>query len=395
MDRRGIKKKSNKIVRRLKVAKKKAKKLTRPKIALWLDTNLKTHPFILGIFCFIWFSVISRLFFYYNKTAVELIKFHLKFHLTLILCWFILVVISNSLRDTQKVRWYFKKRFVFIMLFLFAPLGLVFLWVGSRFKRITKIIYTVIFATFFIFNTISHEKKYKTFVDTAPFEKITQMIQKQKYKVFLSRSPVQLLKNLGFTHIPEKRRIKLAVSDIYARYSQGIVSITVKNKDGSELGEGSGFVLSPDGLIVTNFHVISKAYSALVKVGEGSVYQASLVKAEPRFDIVVLKINTQGLLPLAIGNSDEVLSGQVVVAIGSPMGFEKSVSSGIISAVRPGSSIKLIQITAPVSPGSSGGPLLNEYGEVIGITTIASFFMAQNLNFAIPINYLKKVISQE
>ena len=221
------------------------------------------------------------------------------------------------------------------------------------------------------------------------------MIQKQKYKVFLSRSPVQLLKNLGFTHIPEKRRIKLAVSDIYARYSQGIVSITVKNKDGSELGEGSGFVLSPDGLIVTNFHVISKAYSALVKVGEGSVYQASLVKAEPRFDIVVLKINTQGLLPLAIGNSDEVLSGQVVVAIGSPMGFEKSVSSGIISAVRPGSSIKLIQITAPVSPGSSGGPLLNEYGEVIGITTIASFFMAQNLNFAIPINYLKKVISQE
>ena len=394
MDRRGIKKKPNKIIRRIKVAKKKARKLTRPKISLWLDTNLKTHPFILGIFCFIWFSVISRLFFY-NKTAVDLIKFHIKFHIILILCWLILVAISNSLRDTQKIRWYFKKRFVFIMLFLFAPLGLVLLWVGSRFKRITKIIYTVIFVSFFIFNSISNEKKYKTLVNTAPFEKITQMIQKQKYKVFLSRSPAQILKNIGFARIPEKRRLKLAVSDIYARYSQGIVSITVKNKDGNEMGEGSGFVLSPEGLIVTNFHVISKAYSAVVKVGEGSTYQASLVKAEPRFDIAVLKINTKGLLPLAIGNSDEVLSGQVVVAIGSPMGFEQSVSSGIVSAVRPGSSMKLIQITAPVSPGSSGGPLLNEYGEVIGITTIASFFMAQNLNFAIPINYLKKVLSQE
>jgi S1-C subfamily serine protease len=304
------------------------------------------------------------------------------------------VSISNALRDTQKVRWYFKKRFVFIMLFLFAPLGLVLLWVGSRFKRITKIIYTVIFVSFFIFNSISNEKKYKAFVDTAPFEKITQMIQKQKLKVFLSHSPAQGLKNVGFTRIQGKKRIKLAVSDIYARYSQGIVSITVKNKDGSEMGEGSGFVLTPDGLIVTNFHVISKAYSAVVKVGAGSTYQASLVKAEPRFDIAVLKINTKGLLPLAIGNSDEVLSGQVVVAIGSPMGFEQSVSSGIVSAVRPGS-MKLIQITAPVSPGSSGGPLLNEYGEVIGITTIASFFMAQNLNFAIPINYLEKIISQE
>ena len=246
MDRRGIKKKPNKIIRRIKVAKKKARKLTRPKISLWLDTNLKTHPFILGIFCFIWFSVISRLFFY-NKTAVDLIKFHIKFHIILILCWLILVAISNSLRDTQKIRWYFKKRFVFIMLFLFAPLGLVLLWVGSRFKRITKIIYTVIFVSFFIFNSISNERKYKTFVDTAPFEKITQMIQKQKHKVFLSHSPAQGLKNIGFTRIPEKKRIKLAVSDIYALYSRGIVSITVKNKDGSELGEGSGFVISSDG----------------------------------------------------------------------------------------------------------------------------------------------------
>ena len=388
------KKKANKIIRRIKVAKKKAKKLTRPKVALWLDTNLKTHPFILGIFCFIWFSVISRLFFY-NKTLIEMIRFHLKFHLILILAWLILVAISNSLKDTQKVKWYFKKRFVFIMLLLFAPLGLVFLWVGSRFKKITKIIYTIVFISFFIFNTVSNERRYKTLVDTAPFDKITQMIQKQKYKVFLNRSPEQLLKRIGFTRIPAKKKTKLAVSDIYARYSQGIVSITVKNKDGSELGEGSGFVLSQDGFIVTNFHVISKAYSAVIKVGEGHIYQASLVKAEPCLDIAVLKINAQGLLPLAIGNSDEVLSGQVVVAIGSPMGFEQSVSSGIISAVRPGSSIKLIQITAPVSPGSSGGPLLNEYGEVVGITTIASFFMAQNLNFAIPINYLKKVISKE
>jgi S1-C subfamily serine protease len=221
------------------------------------------------------------------------------------------------------------------------------------------------------------------------------MITKQKSKVFLKNSPLHILDGFRFVRIPTKDRVKLAVSDIYSRCSQSIVTINTKDKNGKDIGMGSGFIVSKDGIIITNFHVIESAYQAEVRIGKQVFKEVYLIKGIPKLDIAVLKIDASDLLPLAIGDSDNLLSGQFIVALGNPLGLEQSVSSGIISSIRSSGDIKLIQMTAPVSMGSSGGPLLNEYGEVIGITTLASFFMAQNLNFAVPINYLEEIIKQK
>jgi S1-C subfamily serine protease len=161
------------------------------------------------------------------------------------------------------------------------------------------------------------------------------------------------------------------------------------------MGMGSGFIISEDGLIVTNFHVMESAYQIEIKIGEKIFREASLVKGISNMDIALLKIDSKGLPALPIGDSDSLVDGQFVIVLGNPVGLERSVSNGIISAIRSKDDIKIIQMTAPVSPGSSGGPVLNEYGEVVGITTLASFFMAQNLNFAIPINYLDKILNEK
>jgi hypothetical protein len=386
--------KKNKLVRYLKIAQKKSGKLTGKKIASWINTNLKQHPFILGILLFIWINYIIDIFFD-SPGAKQLVKSHLKVHSSLILAWFILVIASNLLKDKQKVRWYLKKRFVMLMLVLITPLGLILLWTGSKFKRGTKIIFTVIFIAFFIIGNIYQEKRYESFEKMSPFERVASLFTKQKRKVFLRTLGTDALMSLKLEGIPKKARIKLAVSDMYSRYAPGIVTIKIKDRQGKDIAEGSGFVISKDGFIVTNFHVINSAHEAEIKIGDKVFNDVYLVKGSPNLDVAILKVDAEGLSPLPIGDSDGLSSGQFIVALGNPLGFEQSVSSGIISAIRSGPTIKLIQMTVPVSPGSSGCPVLNEYGEVVGIATIASFFMAQNLNFAVPINYLKETLRKK
>ncbi len=148
--------------------------------------------------------------------------------------------------------------------------------------------------------------------------------------------------------------------------------------------------------MVTNFHVIEGATSAVVKFPDGAFYFVEGVLAGDRDrDIAVLKIEASGkefpFLPL--GNSERVVVGEHVVAIGSPLAQEATVSDGIVSGLREEKELgrKVIQITAPISHGSSGGPLLNLRGEVIGITTFG-LWPGQNLNFAIPANYMAPLI---
>jgi len=111
----------------------------------------------------------------------------------------------------------------------------------------------------------------------------------------------------------------------------------------------------------------------------------------PDIDIALVKINAEGLSPAIVGSSINSAIGEEIVAIGDPMGLKSTISEGIISGIRNiGKSMSLIQISAPISPGSSGGPVINKYGEVIGIATLASSSKKyQNLNFAIPIDYIK------
>ena len=161
---------------------------------------------------------------------------------------------------------------------------------------------------------------------------------------------------------------------------------------------GSGFLISKDGYIVTNDHVVRDAESVQVKLSNDKVYDAKVVGGDQKTDIAVIKI-TAGDLPVAVlGDSDKIDVGQWAIAIGNPFGLERSMTVGVISATgRTNMGIEtyenFIQTDASINPGNSGGPLLNVYGEVIGINT-AIVAAGQGIGFAIPINMAKPVFSQ-
>lgn len=159
-------------------------------------------------------------------------------------------------------------------------------------------------------------------------------------------------------------------------------------------GLGSGFVVSADGRIVTNMHVIRGAKRATVQTAQGKSFDVvELIAADEVHDLAVLRIRASGLQPLALGDSASARPGAHVVAIGHPLGLGNTVSDGLISAVREiAPQRSLLQISAPISPGSSGGPLFNDRGEVIGISTLV-ISGGQNLNFAVPINAVKPLLA--
>jgi S1-C subfamily serine protease len=175
------------------------------------------------------------------------------------------------------------------------------------------------------------------------------------------------------------------------RATQAVVLIDVQTATGSR--QGSGFLVEPGGLILTNHHVVRDARSARVKLASGDVYdRVSILAQDERRDIAVLQVSGFALPTLPLGNSDSVRIGSSVILIGSPLGLENTVSTGIVSGRRQEpEGFQLIQITAPASPGSSGGAALSAAGEVIGIVA-AQQVAGQNLNFAVPINYARGLI---
>ncbi len=158
--------------------------------------------------------------------------------------------------------------------------------------------------------------------------------------------------------------------------------------------QGSGFAISADGLIVTNFHVMQGADTATVTIGGKTYNNVTVVASSHEYDLAILSIPAQDLvwLPLA-RNTNATSVGEQVLAMGNPQGLQGTVSDGIISAMDrqlDGITFGLIQTSAPVSPGSSGGPLLNMKGEVIGVNAL-SYLAGQNLNFAIPVELVHQV----
>lgn len=160
---------------------------------------------------------------------------------------------------------------------------------------------------------------------------------------------------------------------------------------------GSGFIISPDGYILTNAHVIDGANVVTVKLTDKREYRAKVIGSDKQSDVAVLKIDAKDLPIVKIGNPDQSKVGQWVVAIGSPYGFDNTVTSGIISAkarsLPDETYIPFIQTDVPVNPGNSGGPLFNLNGEVIGINSMIYSQTGgfQGLSFAIPINVAMKV----
>jgi len=160
---------------------------------------------------------------------------------------------------------------------------------------------------------------------------------------------------------------------------------------------GSGFIISNDGYIFTNNHVIEQADKILVKISDGKEYEAKIIGTDPNTDLALIKIKPENSLPVAeIGDSDKVKVGEWVIAIGNPFGLDATVTAGIVSAkgrvIGAGPYDNFIQTDASINPGNSGGPLFNMDGKVIGINT-AIIAQGQGIVFAIPINMAKSILS--
>lgn len=178
---------------------------------------------------------------------------------------------------------------------------------------------------------------------------------------------------------------------IAERATKAAVLIDVETTSGSR--QGSGFIVESDGLILTNYHVVRGARSARVRLSSGDVYDRVTILAEDaRRDLAVLAIRGFELPTLSLGNSDSVRVGTPVVLIGSPLGLENTVSTGIVSGRRQEpEGFQLLQVTAPASQGSSGGAVLSSAGEVVGVA-VSQLLSGQNLNFAVPINYARGIL---
>lgn len=167
-----------------------------------------------------------------------------------------------------------------------------------------------------------------------------------------------------------------------------------------QTGAGSGVVIAPDGYILTNHHVVQRAKRLTTTFTEGRTAEAVLVGADPATDLAVIRAQASGLPYASLGDSAQLRVGQLVIAIGNPLGFQSTVSTGVVSALgralrsQQGRLIEgIIQHTAPLNPGNSGGPLVDSRGQVMGINT-AIIPIAQGMGFAIPANTARWVVSQ-
>jgi serine protease Do len=200
----------------------------------------------------------------------------------------------------------------------------------------------------------------------------------------------------------------LTPKEIVQRANSAIVRIEATGNRGEQVG--TGFVLDKQGLVATNLHVIVGTHDIKIKTADGAIHAATeVVNIDPMRDLALLRFaGAASIEPLRLGDSSKVVTGDQIIAIGNPLGvFENTVSAGLVSSVRTLCSaqdvakqsdqcpaeLTLLQISAPISQGSSGGPLFNDVGEVIGVTTAINK-EGQLINFAMPANYLKPLIAQ-
>jgi S1-C subfamily serine protease len=198
-----------------------------------------------------------------------------------------------------------------------------------------------------------------------------------------------------------------AVIQVTRSMTPAVVSVIIPGRfahqPSEQVGAGSGVLITPDGYILTNDHVVFASRPTgrlLVQLTDGDTLTATLVGTDPATDLAVIRAEGSALPYAPLGDSDTLEPGQLVVAMGNPLGFQSTVTTGVVSALgralrsRDGRLIEnIIQHTAPLNPGNSGGPLLTSRGQVVGINT-AIIAMAQGIGFAVPANTARWVVSQ-
>ena len=192
------------------------------------------------------------------------------------------------------------------------------------------------------------------------------------------------------------------VGSVYDSASPAVVAVAVRHGDDpARAGSGSGFVFTPDGLVLTNSHVVHKASDIRVLTPQSQTFGATLLGDDPHSDVAVLRVHARGALPtVPLGSARHLHVGQLVVAIGNPLGFDSTVTAGVVSAL--GRSLRattgrlideVIQTDAALNPGNSGGPLLDGSGRVVGVNT-AIIARAQGICFATAIDLAQRVVEQ-
>ena len=202
------------------------------------------------------------------------------------------------------------------------------------------------------------------------------------------------LPNLAQTAATSAVQPSGSAGDIYKKASPAVVLIETYDEKGGVNATGSGFLIAADGRILTNFHVIHHTKRATVRLADGDAYDdVSVLDVDKRKDIALIKIKAVDMPFLLLGKSSAVDVGDAVYILGNPLGvFQNTLSNGIVSGIRAGDGYKFFQVTAPISHGSSGGPIFNASGEVIGLA-VSTVSEGQNLNFAVPTDYAKGMLN--
>lgn len=185
---------------------------------------------------------------------------------------------------------------------------------------------------------------------------------------------------------------EIDAGSLYKQASPAVVTLEALGEDGKVKKTGSGLLTSADGKLLTNYHVVSNTKNMTVRLANGDAYDiVEVIAIDRRKDIAYLKIPAVDMPFLKLGRSAGVEIGQTVYSIGSPMGLQNTLSHGLVSGIRELDGYRLFQISAPISSGSSGGPVFDRSGAVIGIAVL-TMSAGQNLNFAIPIDYARGML---